>query len=196
MVAILDPLAVLSVRMTTNEYLEADLPEGYRYELVNGEIQVTPAPGISHDDIMGRFTTLLVAYQLQHPKQVAHISFRSALVIPAKESLREPDIAVYSKWELKGDDRKAWKQLLPDLVVEVVSIGGEARDYQEKREDYWVAGVKEYWIVDRNAAVVTTLFRADQEWEEHTFSVKETFECRCLPGLNVDVGHVLGLTTQ
>ena len=36
----------------------------------------------------------------------------------------------------------------PDLVVEVISEGGEARDRQEKRQEYAGAGVSEYWIVE------------------------------------------------
>jgi Uma2 family endonuclease len=193
MVAILDPLAVLSVRMTVDEYLDADLPEGYRYELVNGEIEVTPVPGTRHDIVVDRLNTLLSAYRQHHPERIKHISFQAAVAIPGKESLREPDVAVYSKWDESAEDNKTWKSLRPDLVIEVVSVGGESRDYQEKRDDYWAAGILEYWIADRASGTFTIFKRSDHKWDEQTFSVTDAFESACLPNLRVPVGRILGL---
>ncbi len=193
MVAILNPLAALSVRMTVDEYLQADLPEGYRYELVDGEIQVTPAPGGQHDTVMDRLGEMLYAYKRRHPRRIQHISFRSGLPIPGKETVREPDVAVYARWTPKPADGSVWKKNTPILVIEVVSIGGEHRDYHQKREEYARSKIEEYWIVDPGAADITVLTRARRPWQERVYGPGKSFACQCLPGLQVSVDQVLGL---
>ena len=66
---------------------------------------------------------------------------------------RNPDFAVVIKGTPK-DDRGRQPS---DLVAEVVSRRGEARDYQAKREEYLVFGVLEYWIVNPLRRQVTVL---------------------------------------
>ncbi len=53
-----------------------------------------------------------------------------------------------------------WARWIPEIVVEVVSEGGEKRDYEEKRREYLAAGVKEYWIIDPARRQVLVLQRA------------------------------------
>ncbi len=192
MVAILDPLAVTSVRMTVDEYLEADLPEGYRYELVEGVIEVSPTPGVLHDDVIGHLNTMLVNYMQAHPDVIAHISFRSSIAIPGKETVREPDISVYRHWTAVSDQKLEWKNRTPFLAVEVVSPGQEFRDYEQKRADYLAAGLSEYWIVDRYTGSISALTRAGEAWVEAEHRAGDTFEPAALPGLRVDVARVLG----
>lgn len=193
MVAILDPHAVPSVRMTVDEYLEADLPEGYRYELVDGEIQVTPVPGTLHDDILGRLNLLLVAYMQANPGKIAHLSFRAAVTIPGKTTVREPDLAAYANWAPGSAQKGEWKHRTPLLVVEVVSPGHESRDYGQKRDDYFAAGVSEYWIADGQSARLTVLARAGDDWRDQTYAPGESFESGFLSQLRVDVSHLLGI---
>jgi len=62
MVAILSPDAVSNVRMTADGYFQADLPEGYRYELVEAVVEMSPRPGTRHDDVLERLAELLCDY--------------------------------------------------------------------------------------------------------------------------------------
>lgn len=50
------------------------------------------------------------------------------------------------------------------LVVEVISPGQEGRDYDDKRRDYWDAGVGEYWIADPVRKTLTVLTRNRVDW--------------------------------
>jgi Uma2 family endonuclease len=93
MVVILSPSALGAVRMTVDEYLAADLPAGHRYELVEGVAHVSPVPGIAQDRAVARLHRLLTLYAERRPDLVAHITQRSAVTLPQRHVVREPDLA-------------------------------------------------------------------------------------------------------
>ena len=70
----------------------------------------------------------------------------------------------------------------PPLAVEVVSEGGEARDYETKRQEYLVYGLREYWIVDPQTRRVTVLSRDGDVWGRTRLQSDQTIESRVLPG--------------
>ena len=70
----------------------------------------------------------------------------------------------------------------PTLAIEVVSEGGETRDYETKRQEYLVYGLREYWIVDPQTRRVTVLSRDGDVWVERVFQGDQTIETRVLPG--------------
>lgn len=81
---------------------------------------------------------------------------------------------------------------IPEIVVEVVSEGGEERDYGEKREEYLRAGVKEYWILNPNTRVLLALPRAGDVWQEATIQGDEVDRAWLLPGLEVRPADLFG----
>ena len=87
------------------------------------------------------------------------------LWLPGMVSGRNPDVAVV----LRGTPKDHRGRRPPALAFEVVSVGGEARDYQTKREEYLAFGLREYWIVDPLARRVTVLFRDGDAWIERVF---------------------------
>lgn len=80
----------------------------------------------------------------------------------------------------------------PELVVEVVSEGGEERDYVEKREEYLRAGVREYWILNPVTRILHALQRAGDVWHEETVAADALYRCPLLPGLEVRPGDLFG----
>src|SRR3990172_8263435 len=98
MVAILDPDAIPAVRLSVDEYLEAVLPEGYRYELVDGVVEMSPNPDGLHEQTVDALNRILSAYRTRYPDRIALLSFNSNLPIPEKDRVREPDVAVYPRW--------------------------------------------------------------------------------------------------
>ena len=116
-----------------------------RYELIDGELLVTPAPTIDHyRGVMWLFRVL--------DRYLARQPIGEAMLSPADLTLRrgtisQPDIFVAPRDE--ADRAKAWsdiKHLL--LAVEVLSPSTRAHDRGRKRMHYQKAGVAEYWIVD------------------------------------------------
>ncbi len=192
MVAILSPTALPCIRLTAAEYFSADLPDGQRYELVDGVVQMTPPPDRSHDESVDVLQEHLYAYKRQHPDAFRHLSQRAGLVVPHCETVREPDLALYHQWERPLKGTGAWKEVTPFWVAEVVSPGQEKRDYEDKREDYWLAGVQEYWIIDGLRRSVTVLARRQDNWVETVFTDDQEARSHVLSGFAVPTAQLVG----
>ncbi len=151
-------------RMTLEEFQEAEEEPGYRYELARGVLEVTEVPNDPHGQIVSNIQLAFYRHKDRHPGVIRRIGgggeFR--LWVPEMASGRNPDVAVV----FHGTPKDNRGRRRPALVVEVVSEGGEDRDYRTKREEYWTFGVQEYWIVDRSLRSVLTLIRQGESWIE------------------------------
>ena len=167
-------------KMTLEEFREADAEEGYRYELARGLLEVVEVPDDSHGLIVHQLQKLWRRYDDAHPGIIWRIGgggeFR--LWITGMASGRNPDGAIV----LVGTPRDDRGRRALGLVAEVVSKRGEIRDYHEKREEYWICGVREYWIVDPVQRQVLVLIRRDDRWQERTFRENEVIAGELLPG--------------
>lgn len=124
----------------------ARLPDdGNRYELVDGELFVTPAPSPAHESLALKLRAILEPYvRSQQLGEV--ITPRS--VVRRDGSEVEPDLMVRPTSEIRP---KSWEEMpIPTLVVEVISQTSRSRDLGPKRAFYLRNGVAEYWIVDRS----------------------------------------------
>jgi len=191
MVMVLTPEAIPSLRMTVDEFLEADLPEGFRYELVDGEVVMSPVPNLEHDLVVDALTDILGDFKRRHKGSVRLLSLNARVPVPGSARVRHPDLALYAPWKGSPRGGVAWKRITPFLVIEVVSPGQGRRDYEEKPPDYLKAGIEEYWIVDPEAATVTVLRRGKSRWQRRVYNVGDSFETECLPRLTVEVAAIL-----
>jgi Uma2 family endonuclease len=122
------------------------LPEdGNKYELVHGELFVTPAPTVSHETILARLTRLLDPYVAANA--LGFVYRARAVVAVSDQTEVEPDLMVRQP----PDDMDAgWRAVpLPTLVIEVTSDSTRRRDRVHKRNLYAELGIPEYWIADR-----------------------------------------------
>ena len=116
-----------------------------RYEVIHGELFVTPAPGTAHQRAVLELGRRLQEYLLNH-------RIGEALVAPyevefAEDTAVQPDVLVIL------DDRAhqlTAERLIgpPSLAIEVVSYSSKRTDRLQKRSLYVEEGVEEYWIVD------------------------------------------------
>jgi len=190
MVAILNPDILTDMRLSIDEYLSADLPEGHRYELVGGVVMMSPIPDPSHDLVISVLNAHFVLYCARRPGVVGHISQRFGVIIPERGTAREPDLGLYSPDESPGRSGRTWRNSTPMLVVEVVSPGQAGRDYDDKRRDYWDAGVGEYWVADPQRKTLTVFTRQRLDWSEQVFAAGETYRPAILPGLDISVDEL------
>jgi Uma2 family endonuclease len=120
--------------------LEGMPDDGHRYELVDGVLVVTPAPGTAHQRCVARLVTLLMgAAGADHDVLCAPYDY---LVGPT--TLLQPDVLVARREDL-GEARL---ERPPLLVVEVLSPSTRLTDLGTKRLAYEAAGVPAYWLVD------------------------------------------------
>ena len=102
---------------------------------------------------------------------------------------RHPDQAIYLDPQPPG--QSPWTRWIPHIVVEIVSLGGEERDYVLKREEYLRAGVREYWIIDPVTEELRILSRDGDVWSETILKRGQAYQTPLLPGLEVRLEELL-----
>jgi Uma2 family endonuclease len=179
-------------KMSLAAFIKADSQEGWLYELARGVIEVTEVPGVPHALIVERLGNLLAVHKHFHPNAyfMRGGGGECRLRTPALRSDRHPDQAIYLT--PPPADKNPWGQWIPDIVVEVVSKGGEDRDYVDKAEEYLRAGVREYWILDPFKRKMLVHRRDGDTWKRKTVAETATYRPSLLPGLVVKVGELLG----
>ena len=124
--------------------------DGKRYEVVYGELLVTPAPRFDHQLLVGRLLAALSSYLAR--EQVGLVLTSPADISWGRDVLVQPDVFVVSLNEARTREWSRIRSLL--LVVEVLSPSTTRADRFTKRRRYQEAGVERYWIVDGEAESV------------------------------------------
>jgi Uma2 family endonuclease len=125
-----------------------------RFELIAGELLVTPSPGTGHQVAVAEFLLLLATYVDRENIGVALASPADLELHPG--TVAQPDVFVVPRSMPAGSGKgHGWKAVASLLVaVEVVSPDSVRRDRVVKRDYYLTAGVPEYWVVDLDARAV------------------------------------------
>lgn len=127
-----------------------DFPEdGNKYEVVHGELLVTPAPRMLHQLIVGRLDRLIGAYL---EGQSVGICFPGGDVFGGSDSLVIPDLLVVGMSDVRRMDWRAVRSI--PLVVEVLSASSHRQDRFTKRRLYQEIRVPLYWLADADAKLV------------------------------------------
>lgn len=133
-----------------DDLLGFPMPEeagGARYELLDGELLVTPAPVTRHQDCVLQIGAALLAHSRSHGGRVFVAPFD---VWFSDDTVFEPDVvAVVAGHRNRVDDRRLVGP--PDLVVEVSSPSTRRMDLVRKRRVYERERVPEFWFVDLDA---------------------------------------------
>lgn len=145
------PMATETKQWTLQEL--HSLPEdGNTYELIHGELFVSPAPGNRHETILARLTRILDPYAAAN--DLGYV-FHPRAVVQTPDSQVEPDLMVRQPSPELGD---RWQEApLPSLVVECLSPYSRRRDREHKREFYLEVGIQEYWIIDPDRQNITVV---------------------------------------
>ncbi len=137
----------VDTRLTYDDFCQ--LPDdGKRYEIIDGEVFVTPAPRFLHQRVVTRLAHYLSGFLENHPSgEVVVAPFD---VVFSDFDVVEPDLLYISKARASVlTARNA--QGAPDLVVEVLSETTVKRDRSIKLKLYGQYGVQEYWVIDPEA---------------------------------------------
>jgi Uma2 family endonuclease len=143
------PITPTSRRYTVEEVY--NLPaDGNRYEVVHGELLVTPAPQTRHQAVVGRLFGLLRVY-LEPLGLADSLFFGPADYFYENDVYVQPDLLVCVPEEISRD----WRTMRRlRLVVEVLSPASARGDRLVKRRAYQEGGVETYWVVDADRAAV------------------------------------------
>ena len=175
--------------LSADEFADAHFDEPWRYELVNGKLIVMAPNGDDHVSASEPILDGIFAYKLAHRDTVSRVVPEAWIAIDGNTN-RIADLAVYLK---SARSNLKIPKLVPDIVFEIVSGGGEdrKRDYVDKRAEYLRIGVKEYVILDRFQSRATVLRRARGRFVESQLGPNDVYTSPLLPGLEIPLAGIL-----
>ncbi|MGI8475941.1 MAG: Uma2 family endonuclease [Thermomicrobiales bacterium] len=167
--------------LTFEDYLA--LPDdGVRYELIFGELMMSPAPRMIHQYLVGEMFWLLSSFV-----RIGELGL--VFVAPfdvkfSRYSVVQPDVLVILRdnMAILNDDRV---EGAPDIVVEVLSPSSRGRDLVKKMALYAEHGVPEYWAVDSKTEKVDVLALEGGRYLRYA-AEDGIARSRVLPGFEVD----------
>lgn len=182
--------------MTLEEYLGGDYEEGYQYELIDGELYVSPMPDSPYDDLEKWLLFKLYEYTRQRPDIIDHVTDKARVFVPGRRrtTCPEPDLAAYHEYPKEPPPRqRGWQYSSPILVGEVMSADDPDKDLVRNVDLYLqVPEIREYWIVDPREDVnrprLLVYRRRGERWQRLiTVQPGETYTTRLLPGFELVV---------
>jgi Uma2 family endonuclease len=170
----------------TVDDLEGMPDDGRRYELVDGELLVRPAPGLPHQTVGMRLWRLL---DDACPDEL-YVIVAPFAVQPDRFNEVQPDVLVARFAELTTRNLPA----APVLAVEVLSPSGKLVDLNLKRAVYQRMGTPSYWIVDPEIPelLVLELDAAGEYAEVARVAGDQAFEARLPFGVRIVPDELLG----
>lgn len=170
------------VVLTYEDYVT--LPnDGRRYEILEGELAVTPAPSPKHQAVLGHLFVLLYGFVV--PSGMGRVFVAPIDVILSATTVVQPDL-VYVARERENLITQRGIEGPPDLVVEILSSTTSRADRTTKLQLYGRHGVQHYLLIDPDAE---TLEACRLEGGAYTvtaaLSGSVTFEPSWLPGFRL-----------
>lgn len=166
------------------EYL--GLPTNLPIEYCDGDLEFLPMPTTSHQRLVLYLAGLLVAFVTS--RDLGEVLVAPLRVRMRRGKFREPDLVFMSKAHADRIHEAYWDGA--DLALEVMSAdpADRTRDLVEKRRDYALARIPEYWIVDPQQECILVLRLSGKRYVVHgEFKRGQTATSHLLPGFAVDV---------
>lgn len=143
---------------------EADLlrvrDDGYKRELVDGEIRVSPA-GSRHGVIAVKLSARLLAHAEQN--RLGDVFDSSTGFRLPGGNVRCPDVSFVARGRFEGGQvPQGFSPVPPDLAVEILSPDDRSRELLDKVGEYLDAGVRLVWVIDPRTRSAT-LYRSPAE---------------------------------
>ena len=179
-------MTVLETRQTYKDY-EA-LPEGAPYQLIDGELIMTPDPTPLHQNIIGNIYQALRFF-------VESRKLGRAFLSPIDVRLTDIDVfqpdLIFVRKENVAKIGRDKLNVIPDLVVEVLSPSNAYYDLTHKKTIYAERGVEEYWIVDPKNETVEIFCREGNRFQsEAFFKNQDILESPMFPGFSMKLDEV------
>ena len=140
------------IRYTYQDYLAIPEDASRRYEIVDGELFVMPAPRARHQQVIVNLVRILGNLALS--PRLGEVFVAPITVHLHDEGVVEPDVIFVSTDRLGIVDPEGAVHGPPDLVVEVLSPSNQGYDRTIKRKQYLENGVAELWILDADERTV------------------------------------------
>jgi len=180
---------IQKIVLTYEDYLH--LPDdGNRYEILEGELHVAPAPKTKHQIVSLNLAAILHQHVRKH--KLGRVLTAPTDVVLSRTNVVQPDLIFLSNERLHLLTESNI-QGAPDLIVEVLSEFTEERDRTLKMQIYARHGVKEYWIIDPDHETLE-VYRLDPESRalshQATYQRDEEFSPKLFPELKIELAEL------
>jgi Uma2 family endonuclease len=161
-------------RFTVEKRQSADYVEGYRYEIIDGRLYVSPLPNLPPKRVETWLFVKLELYKMARPDVVNHVEPGARVFVPgeSEETVPEPDVAAYHDFPLHlHSSQVPWEDVSPILVAEVMSSKEDAEKDLIRNPPLYrrVRSIREYWVLDpqldSEQPSLTVFRRQGRRWE-------------------------------
>jgi Uma2 family endonuclease len=186
-------MSTTSTALMTAEELMGLPDDGFRYELVNGELEKMPPPGHPHGRIAFRLSVYLGQFILDHGLGEGFATDTGFKLTSNPDTVLAPDFAfVTNERFAEGRDTEGYWPGPPDLAIEVLSPSDRPGKVNKKISRWFSFGTKQVWIVDPKHSTVT-VYRSTSDTT--TFSGSDYLEAPdLLPGFQISLDTIFGPT--
>lgn len=165
-----------------------DLPDdGKRYELLGGELVVSPAPTPRHQRVVVNGTVFL---RRAEDAGYGFVYVAPIYVVFDEEHTTEPDL-LFIRPDQLAIVRDDAIHGAPALIIEVLSPGSRRRDLRVKLQLYGRFGVPHYWIADPGPRTLQPYTMTPQGYiAQPLLGADDTLACALFPGITIRVGDL------
>jgi Uma2 family endonuclease len=181
------------IQLTPAEFDEADFEDGWRYELINGVLIVTPIPLENEADPNEEMGYWLRYYRDTNPLGSTLDATLAERIVRTGQNRRRADRLIWA-----GLGRLPRPYETPTIIAEFVSAGRRnwIRDYETKRDEYLAIGVREYWVIDRFRHTLTVFRLWGGRVRKRVYSEDETYKTALLPGFELPLARLFTLADR
>jgi Uma2 family endonuclease len=166
------------------------LPEGAPYQLIGGELVMTPSPIPYHQEILGKIFYELKRFVEENTRGKVYLA--PIDVYFSETDIYQPDIIFISKDRLNIIGEKKIEGP-PDIVIEILSPATAYYDLRIKKDTYEQSGVKEYWIVDPIQKTIEIFGNKKNRFESVSAAKGEGIvKSDLLNGLSIAIKEIFG----
>jgi Uma2 family endonuclease len=176
-----------SLAITVHDYM--GMPEGPPYyQLIDGELYMSPSPNWRHQDIGGNLYKKISIYLEKH--DIGRVFIAPLDVCLTEINVFQPDVFFISNQRKKILGERHVEGA-PDFIVEILSKTTAHLDRGHKRKIYARTGVKELWFVDLDLKQIEVYdLKKSADTPMATYSGQEKVTSPIFPGLKFSLSEI------
>lgn len=178
-------------KMSYDEFQTLPRDGSKRFELIEGEVFMTPSPNTRHQRAVAKLLRRLADFT--DAGDLGEVFIAPYDIVFSKWTALEPDLLFIRK-ERSGIVTDANVQGAPDLVIEMLSPSNKAYDRKTKLREYEKAGVPEVWYLDPEERTAEILNLGSDGFYGLTaaLSGNAAITSRVLPGFSITLDRIFG----
>jgi Uma2 family endonuclease len=176
-----------STAITVHDYMA--MPDGPPYyQLIDGDLHMSPSPNWRHQEIAGNIYRKIAAYLDKH--HIGRVFIAPLDVCLSEIDVYQPDVLYFSNQRKKILGERCIEGA-PDFIVEVLSDSTARLDKGHKRKIYARTGVQELWLIDANLKEIAIFdLKRSLEIPVATYRARQKFTSAIFPGLKFSCSEI------